>query len=190
MSNRLSRSIVQLAVQMTSLAELLERNRNFADQFDQGDLGLMPRFKGILITCMDHRVDPAQFLGLNLGDAPVIRNPGGRVTSEVEKQVGMICFLVRKMADESAQKLDVVIIHHTDCGMEKLVNPELASAVSEAIGVRDLELQSIAIANPVESLKEDAKRLRESPFIPSDSIRVSGFIYRTSEGLLEEIVKA
>ncbi len=82
---------------MTNLTALLDRNRSFAEQFDAGDLAIRPRMSTILLTCLDARVDPAHLFGLGLGDALVIRNAGGWITSAVLRDLAILGVLAGNM---------------------------------------------------------------------------------------------
>jgi carbonic anhydrase len=104
---------------MTSrMTPLLEHNEQFARAFTPVPLGL-PTAQVILITCLDHRVDPALTLGLKLGDAPVLRNAGGRVTEPVIEEIAYLAFLGRRLAGgpvDGDKSVEVAVIHHTQCG--------------------------------------------------------------------------
>ena len=98
---------------MADVQTLIDRNREFAGSFDQGDLAILPRLSTLVLTCLDARVDPAHLFGLELGDAVVMRNIGGRVTDEVIEQIAILRALAGLVGGGA---LEVVIIHHTDCG--------------------------------------------------------------------------
>ena len=109
---------------MTKMSPLLERNEQFAATYTPGPLG-PPAAQVVIVTCLDHRVDPAIILGLELGDAVVIRNTGGRVTQAVIDDIAYLGFLVGRMADGDAPaaSMEVAIIHHTQCGTGPLADP-------------------------------------------------------------------
>ncbi len=114
------------------LTTLLDRNRNFAEQFAAGDLKISPRMSTILLTCLDARVDPAHLFGLGLGDALVIRNAGGRVTPAVMRDLGILGVLAAAVSqpETRAMRPELVVIHHTDCGMSRLANPAIRKQVA------------------------------------------------------------
>src|SRR5262249_57310764 len=116
---------------MTSrMTPLLEHNEQFARTFTPVPLGL-PTAQVILITCLDHRVDPALTLGLRLGDAPVLRNAGGRVTSPVIEEIAYLAFLGRWLAGgpvDGDKSVEVAVSHHTQCGTGLLADPGLPAA--------------------------------------------------------------
>ncbi len=87
---------------MSDLDTLYDRNEGFARTFDQGDLPILPRRSTIILTCADSRVDPAHFLGLELGDTLVLRNSGGRVTDNVEQDVALLSGMTRLVAGDRA----------------------------------------------------------------------------------------
>jgi len=113
---------------MTDLTALLDRNQSFAEQFDAGDLPIRPRMSTIILTCLDARVDPAHLFGLGLGDALVIRNAGGWITPAVLRDLrdlAILGVLAANMPGPSAMQLELVVVHHTDCGMARLANPAI-----------------------------------------------------------------
>ncbi len=107
------------------MTPLIERNEQFARTYTPAPLGL-PAARVIVIACLDHRVDPAITLGLELGDAPVLRNAGGRVTQSVIEEIAYLAFLGRRLADGQVtddQRVEVAVIHHTACGTGFLADP-------------------------------------------------------------------
>ena len=106
-----------------SFTALLDRNRRFAEQFEAGDLAIRPRMSTIILTCLDARVDPAHLFGLGLGDAVVMRNAGGRITSAVMRDLGILSVLAANMPGPRALQRELVVIHHTDCGMSSSRQP-------------------------------------------------------------------
>src|SRR5579862_9469937 len=110
---------------MTRLTPLLERNEQFAGTYTPVPLG-PPSAQVVVVTCLDHRVDPAITLGLRLGEAPVIRNAGGRVTQAVIEDLAYLAFLAGQLfagqlADD--RLFEVAVIHHTQCGTGFLADP-------------------------------------------------------------------
>ncbi len=118
-----------------SFSALLDRNRSFAEQFEAGDLTIRPRMSTIILTCVDARVDPAHLFGLGLGDAIVIRNAGGRITRAVMGDLGILSVLAANMPGPSAMQPELVVIHHTDCGLSRLANPAIQEQVAERLGL-------------------------------------------------------
>src|SRR5712672_2160299 len=110
---------------MTRMTTLLDRNEQFARAYTPVPLGL-PAAQMLVVTCLDHRVDPAIVLGLQLGDAPVIRNAGGRVTQAVIDDVAFLGFLAEQLFGGEAAPdtlFEVAVIHHTQCGTGFLADP-------------------------------------------------------------------
>ena len=103
---------------MTRMKPLLERNEQFARTYTPVPLGL-PAAQVVVVTCLDHRVDPAIVLGLQLGDAPVIRNAGGRVTQAVIDDIAFLAFLAEQLFGRQGPAdtlFEVAVVHHTQCG--------------------------------------------------------------------------
>lgn len=171
---------------MSDLATLYERNRAFAEMFDQGDLPIKPNLATLILTCVDARVDPSRYAGLELGDALVLRNVGARVTDAVALEVAMLWMLM-SMASGSTPSIELVIIQHTACGMARFADPEVAATVTDRFGTPDV-VATYAIADLRATLAEDVERLRSSAHIPRE-LRVSGHIYDIANGRLEQVVE-
>ena len=129
-----------------SITVLQDRNRSFAEQFDAGDLTIRPRMSTIILTCVDSRVDPAHIFGLALGDAVVMRNDGGRITPEVMRDFAILSVLGANMPGPSAMQVELVVMHHTDCGMSRLANPAIQQQVAERLGLSMDEVAAMAIS--------------------------------------------
>ncbi len=171
------------------LTALLDRQRSFAEQFAAGDLKILPRLSTILLTCLDARVDPAHLFGLGLGDALVIRNAGGRVTPAVMRDLGILGVLAAsaKQPGTSPVQLELVVVHHTDCGMSRLANPAIQGQVAKRLGLSVDEVSAMAIGDPTTSVQDDVDRLRHTPGMP-DQLVVSGFVYDVSNGRINQVV--
>jgi len=163
---------------------LVERNAPFAANFDHADLKIKPQMSTLIIGCVDARVDPAHLLGLDPGDAVVMRNVGGRVTDEVIQHIKILQSLGMLMMGVD---LDVALIHHTGCGASLFTNPELAEALSEALGTDGSVIESLAITDPIDSIATDIERLRASEILPNDML-VAGYVYDVDDGHLNQIV--
>ena len=171
------------------LTTLLDRNRSFAEQFAAGDLKISPRMSTILLTCLDARVDPAHLFGLGLGDALVIRNAGGRITPEVMRDLGILGVLAAAANQPGTTPMqpELVVIHHTDCGMSRLANPAIQGQVAERLGLSMDKVAAMAITDPARSVQDDVERLRNMPGTP-DQLIVSGFVYDVSSGTINQVV--
>ncbi len=172
---------------MTDLTALLDRNRSFAERFEAGDLNIRPQMSTMLLTCVDARVDPAHLFGLALGDAVVIRNAGGRINPAVMKDLGILGVLGANMPGPTPMQPELVIIHHTDCGMSRLSNSAIKEQVSKRLGLSVEEVAGMAITDPAKSVQEDVERLRSTPGTPGQLV-VSGFVYDVSNGTIKQIV--
>lgn len=166
---------------MTKMIPLLERNEQFARTHTPAALGL-PATPVLVVTCLDHRVDPAVVLGLRLGDAPVIRNSGGRVTDAVIDDIAFLAFLAERLRGGRADTLfEVAVIHHTQCGTGMLADPGFRHGVAEATGISEAALESTAVTDPHTTVKEDVERLLGSPEL-SRKVSVSGHVYDVTTG--------
>src|SRR6201982_560450 len=128
------------------MTPLLGHNEQFARAFTPVPLGL-PAAQVILITCLDHRVDPAITLGLRLGDAPVLRNAGGRVTQPVIEEIAYLAFLGRRLAGgelPGERRLAGAVIHPPQCGTGFLADPGFRREAAEATGADEAALEASA----------------------------------------------
>src|SRR5436305_7369560 len=164
----------------------LERNRAFAAAGGHEGAVVFPNLRLFVITCLDPRVDPAHFLGLSLSDAMVVRNVGGRVTSEVINDVAFIGQLAESMLP-NGPLFEVAVIHHTQCGTGALADDTFRRRYAERIGVEETTLRERAILDPAASVKRDVERLRSAPAIP-DRVAVSGHVYDVVTGLVETVL--
>jgi carbonic anhydrase len=169
---------------MTRITPLLERNEQFARTYTAPALGL-PAAQMVVVSCLDHRVDPAIVLGLQLGDAPVIRNAGGRVTPAVIEDIAFLAFLAGQVfgagRDGDGSLFEVAVIHHTQCGTGFLADPGFRDQAAEATGASAAALEASAVTDPHLSVKADVERLLASPLIPP-TVSVSGHVYDIATG--------
>src|ERR1700728_215264 len=168
---------------MTRMTPLLERNEQFASGYTPMELGV-PTAQVLIVTCLDHRVDPAIVLGLRLGDAPVIRNAGGRVTQSVIDDVAFLAFLAEQLfagQGTDGTLFEVAIVHHTECGTGFLADPGFRHQAAEATGLSEAALGASAVADPYATVRADVARLLASPSI-SPKISVSGHVYDLATG--------
>ncbi len=172
---------------MSHLDALYEHNRGFARTFDQGDLPILPRRPTIILTCVDSRVDPAHFFGLELGDTLVLRNAGGRVTDDVEQGVALLSGMTRLVAGDRAPRLSLAIVHHTDCGLERIAAPGPRQALAENTGLEPGVLEMLAISDHESSLMDDIERLRASDLVPPELV-VSAHLYDVRSGRVSQVI--
>ncbi len=169
-----------------SFTMLLDRNRSFSEQFKAGNLPIRPRMSTIILTCVDSRVDPAHIFGLGLGDAIVMRNAGGRITPEVMRDLAILGVLAANMPRPSAMQPELIVMHHTDCGMCRLANAAIQRQVAERLGVGVDEAKAMAIIDPTASVQDDIEQLRQTPETP-DQLIVSGFVYDVKNGTITQV---
>ena len=151
-----------------------------------------PTAQVIVVTCLDHRVDPAIIFGLQLGEAPVIRNAGGRVTQAVIDDLAYLAFLAGQLfAGQLAdgRLFEVAIIHHTQCGTGFLADPNFRHQATEATGLPEATLEASAVADPYTTVKVDVERLLTSPLL-SPKVSVSGHVYEIDTGRVTTVLDA
>jgi carbonic anhydrase len=172
------------------MTPLLERNEEFARTYTPVPLG-PPAAQVVIVSCLDHRVDPAIILGVRLGDAPVIRNAGGRVTPAVIDDISYLAFLAGQLfADQVADRLfEVAIVHHTQCGTGFLADPAFRQQAAAATGLAEAALEASAVADPGITVKSDVERLLTAPSLPP-SVSVSGHVYDIATGRVTTTVDA
>ncbi len=173
--------------QSFDLSALLNRNRVFSEHFQAGDLPMRPKMATIFLTCVDSRVDPAHLLGLELGDAIVIRNAGGRITPAVMKDLAILGVLGANVPGAVPMQPELVVIHHTDCGMSRMAVPAIQEQVAKKLGISIDEVAAMAITDPAISVRDDIERLRNTPGTPNQLV-VSGFVYDVKSGGVKQIV--
>lgn len=176
---------------MTRMTPLLERNEQFARTYTPAALA-PPTAQMLVITCLDHRVDPAIVLGLQLGDAPVIRNAGGRVTQAVIDDIAYLAFLAEQLfggQDADDALFEVAVVHHTQCGTSLLADPSFRHQAAEATGLPEAALEASAVADPHATVKADVERLLTSPLL-SPKVSVSGHVYDIATGRVTVTVDA
>src|SRR5215471_3048094 len=144
---------------MTRMTPLLEHNEQFAATYTPAPVAL-PAAQMLIVTCLDHRVDPAITLGLRLGDAPVIRNAGGRVTQAVIDDIAYLAFLAGQLFGGTGETLfEVAIIHHTQCGTAPLADPAFRQRAAEATNLSEAALADSVVADPYLTVKTDVEQL-------------------------------
>jgi carbonic anhydrase len=173
---------------MSQLQPLLDRNQAFARSGAHAGLPIMPRLPVFLITCLDPRLDPAAITGLGLGDAPVIRNAGGRVTDVVINDVAFIGYLAGTMLGDGPL-FEVAVIHHTQCGTGFLADKAFRTGFAARSGLDEASLAAEAVTDPEATVRADVARLLDSAKVPS-RLTVSGHVYDVETGLITTIVPA
>ncbi len=162
---------------MSTTAELLRANEAYADTFDKGDLPIAPARKVAIVTCMDARLDPARMLGLEEGDAHVIRNAGGVVSDDALRSLAIS---QRLLGTE-----EIVLIHHTNCGMLTFTDDEFRNQLQAETGLKP-EWAVESFTDLDEDVRQSIRRIEHSPFIPRKTA-VHGFVYEVESGRLREV---
>ena len=176
---------------MTKMSPLLEHNRQFAAAYTPGPLG-PPAAQVVIVTCLDHRVDPAIILGLKLGDAVVIRNTGGRITQAVIDDIAYLAFLAGQLFSGvvAAEGLfEVAVVHHTQCGTGFLADPGFRHRAAEATGRPEAALEAAAVADPHTTVRADVEHLLAAPSL-SPKVSVSGHVYDIATGRVTTVFDA
>jgi carbonic anhydrase len=162
---------------MSQTDQLLENARSYAERFEKGDLPLPPSRRIAVLACMDARLIPTRVLGLDEGEAHVIRNAGGVVTDDAIRSLAISQNLLGTE--------EIILIHHTDCGMLTFTDEELADRLEQETGQRP-GWRAQAFSDLEQDVRDSLAHLKESPFIPKkDSIR--GFVYDVKTGELREV---
>ncbi|MEY9860080.1 carbonic anhydrase [Catenulispora sp. GAS73] len=164
----------------TKMAPLLEKNEQFVQAYTPVPLGL-PTAQVIVLTCVDHRIDPALALGLGPGDAPVIRNAGGRVTQTVINDIAYLAFLAEQLAGPAESLFEVAIIHHTQCGTGFLADADFRRQAAEGTGIPEATLAGSVVTDPHDSVAADVEHLLTSRFL-SPKVSVSGHVLDMETG--------
>jgi carbonic anhydrase len=157
--------------------QLLKNNEEYAASFDKGDLPIPPA-KGIaVVACMDARLDVVSLLGLEVGDAHIIRNAGGVVTDDEIRSLAI--------SQRLLGTTEIVLIHHTDCGMLTFTDDEFKRQVQDDTGIKP-QWAAEAFSDLDEDVRQSIARVKASPFLPNkDSVR--GFVYEVESGRLREV---
>ena len=163
---------------MSVLPELLAANERYAREFTKGDLPTPPGRHVAVLTCMDARLDPAKFLGLQEGDAHVIRNAGGRASDDAIRSLVISYKLLGTR--------EFVVIHHADCGMLTFTNEQLRDQLRRDLDANASNVDFLPFTDLDESVRQDVATIRNSPLIPKD-IPVTGFVYDVRTGRLREV---
>lgn len=166
---------------MSITDELVQANQEHAQRFSQGHLPAPPARHVAVLTCMDARLHPETFLGLDVGDAHVIRNAGGRASDDALRSLIISSHLLGTN--------EYLVIHHTDCGMLTFTNDVLHQKLADETGNDASHIDFLPFPELEQSVRDDVARIRDNPFIP-EGIPVRGFIYDVRTGQLTEVADA
>ena len=163
---------------MTVVQEFLKANEGYAANFQKGHLPMPPARHVAVLTCMDARLHPARFLGLEEGDAHVIRNAGGRASEDAIRSL--------VISEQLLGTNTVVVIHHTDCGMLTFSNADLRTKLKQELKADADHIDFLPFKDLEQSVRDDVATLKASPLIP-DNLDISGFIYDVKSGKLSPV---
>ncbi|PNY23865.1 Carbonic anhydrase [Tolypocladium capitatum] len=161
---------------MSASAEFEAANEKYAASFNKGHLQLPPGRKVVVVACMDARLDPAKALGLNEGDAHVIRNAGGRTVEALRSIV---------ISQQLLGTREIAVVHHTDCGMLTFSDADLRSKVRQDLGEDVDHFSFLPFSDLKQSVVDDVSILKKSPLVLDVSI--TGYIYDVKTGKLEKV---
>jgi carbonic anhydrase len=162
---------------MTVTDELLQNAERYAADFDRGELPLPPAKGVAVVACMDARLNPFAILGLEVGDAHVIRNAGGVVTDD---EIRSLAISQRLLGTK-----EIILIHHTDCGMLTFGDDDFRRQIQDETGIKP-EWAAEAFDDLETDVRQSIARIKSSPFIPNkDNVR--GFVYDVKTGRLDEV---
>jgi carbonic anhydrase len=161
---------------MSTTDDLLRNAEVYAETFDRGQLPLPPAKKVAIVACMDARIVPSQLLGLAEGDAHVIRNAGGVVSDE---EIRSLAISQNLLGTE-----EIILIHHTDCGMLTFDDKQFSDQLKEQTGVRP-SWPARTFSDLEEDVRDSIARINDSPFIPHKNVR--GFVYDVATAKVSEV---
>jgi len=161
---------------MSVLPELLQANAAFAAAFDGRDLARPPRRGLAVLTCMDARLDPERFLGLEPGDAHVVRNAGARASDDAIRSILISTWLLGTR--------EILVIHHTDCGLATTTDDEIVRTVRDASGADVSDVRFLTFSDPDACLSEDVDRIRGLGDRLPVGVQVRGLVYDVETGAL------
>jgi len=161
---------------MSTTDDVLRNAEDYASGFDKADLPMPPGRKLAVVACMDARLIPTRVLGLNEGDAHVIRNAGGVVTDDT---IRSLAISQHKLGTE-----EIVLIHHTDCGMLTFKDDDFKESLQEETGLKPT--WAVETFSDLDGdVRQSMQRIKSSPFIPKKNVR--GFVYEVETGKLREV---
>jgi carbonic anhydrase len=162
---------------MSETDAMLRNADRYAESFDKGSLPMPPARGVAVVACMDARLDPARVLGLEEGDAHVIRNAGGVITDD---EIRSLAISQRLLGTK-----EIILLHHTDCGMLTFKDEDFADQVEKDTGQRP-SWEARSFSDLDASVRDSARRIRESPFVQKDE-SIRGFVYEVETGKLREV---
>jgi carbonic anhydrase len=162
---------------MSATDELIQANESYAASFDKGDLPLPPGKGVAVVACMDARLIPTRALGLQEGDAHVIRNAGGLAKDALRSLI---------ISEQLLGTREILILHHTDCGMLTFQNEDVYAKVQDSLGADASDIDFLPFPDLDQSVRDDIQFLKDSPLIP-DEVSIRGFVYDVKTGKVREV---
>jgi carbonic anhydrase len=169
---------------MDTIETLIDRNADFAEHRFSPGLRIVPHLKTLLVGCLDPRVDPAQVLGVELGEVGVIRNIGGRVTPDVLAEIALLVTLTKTLGGALGPGWDLIVLQHTDCGILRMQEPP--DKLADLFDVEPTSLGDKSVGDPRAGVEVDIATLRDSPLIPG-TFRVTGMVYDVATGRVDTV---
>lgn len=163
---------------MSVAQEFQKANEAYASSFNKGDLPMPPARHVAVLTCMDARLHPSRFLGLEIGDAHIIRNAGGRASDDAIRSLAI--------SQQLLGTNEVVVIHHTDCGMLTFGNEDLRQKLKQQLDADAEHIDFLPFKDLEQSVRDDVATIKNSPLLLKN-IEVSGFIYDVKSGKLSPV---
>ncbi|KAK9382151.1 carbonic anhydrase [Kockiozyma suomiensis] len=159
------------------IKEVTAANDKYAASFTKGSLPMPPGRKFTVVTCMDARLDPAKALGLEEGDAHVIRNAGGRAKDALRSII---------ISQQLLGTQEILVIHHTDCGMLTFKDSELRQIVKDRFNGNEEHTEFLSFTNVEQSVRDDIKFIRDSKVVKPE-IPISGWVYEVETGKIRSV---
>lgn len=166
---------------MGSIDRLVSSNTEFAEAFDRADAQLAPNRPVAVLTCIDARLHPERFLGLEIGDAHVVRNAGGRASDDALRSLIISSVFLGTR--------EFLVIHHTDCGMLTFTNEDAWAKLEADTGRSARDIDFMPFSDVEQSVRDDVATIRANPFLPPD-VDVSGWVYDVRSGRIEPVAEA
>jgi carbonic anhydrase len=163
---------------MGVIQHFIDRNKEFVNKFRHGDKAMPPAQHLAVLTCMDARIHPEQALGLEIGDAHMIRNAGGRASDDAIRSLVISTTLLG--TDEFA------VMHHTDCGMLTFTNDDLRKKLADERGVDASHVDFLPFPDLEQSVRDDVATIKASPLLP-DGTEVTGWVYDVKTGKISPV---
>jgi len=164
-----------------NIDHILSANRKYSKEFgNKSDLEASPKRRLAVLTCMDTRLEPLKFLGLELGEAHIIRNGGGRASDDAIRS------LVASYTHLGTNEF--LVIHHSECGFETFTQEGMGKLLKEKLDTSEGEFVNwLSISDRIESIKNDVMHIRNHPLVAQD-IKISGLLFNTKTGELTQII--